>query len=329
MDIPKLARKVERKLRRRHRPAILMYHRVAHELHDPWTLAVSPQAFEKQMAYLKDHRTVMSLDEIVKERKHGMLPPHAIAITFDDGYRDNLVHALPILAKHDLPATVFIATGYIGREQPFWWDELAAMILASPAAMHASHVCAGRTISLDWDGPERADRSGKWLAWNMPRTARQRSYIAIWGRLRYAGVAERDAVMHCLRQRLTTQIDPIALPMNDAELSQLTAGGLVQLGAHTVNHPSLPHMGPRERRQELEQSREMCSRFSTAPVDDFSYPFGDADAAVRSEVVDLGFSSACSTRSGFLDEEQSDLHLLPRITVRNCSLRSFINRITG
>src|SRR5438309_2356455 len=128
---------------RRPRPVILMYHRVAFVQNDPWGLAVDPERFEEQIAYAKQHRSPMSVDEFVERLRSKSLPADAVAVTFDDGYRDNLVNAKPVLARYGVPATLFLATGFVDQDAPFWWDELATMILASTQAVHEQHVLAG------------------------------------------------------------------------------------------------------------------------------------------------------------------------------------------
>ena len=116
-----------------------MYHRIARVRHDPWGIAVDPERFDQQMDYVKRHRSAMSMDELVQRLKTNTLPADAVAITFDDGYRDNLVHAKAVLTRYGLPACLFLATGYVDRGEHFWWDELATMILEStePSSLRA------------------------------------------------------------------------------------------------------------------------------------------------------------------------------------------------
>jgi len=110
------------------KPVILMYHRIANEAVDPWRLAVSPARFEEQLKVLRRTRHPLTLVDFVRRFKDGSLPAHAVALTFDDGYADNLLAAKPRLAAADVPATVFLATGYIDRPEEFWWDELARLL---------------------------------------------------------------------------------------------------------------------------------------------------------------------------------------------------------
>jgi hypothetical protein len=95
------------------KPLILMYHRIAEEPNDPWALAVAPARFEEQLLVLRRTRHLLPLMDFIRHLKAGSLPAHSAAVTFDDGYADNLSIAAPILRKHHLPATLFIATGYL------------------------------------------------------------------------------------------------------------------------------------------------------------------------------------------------------------------------
>ena len=106
-----------------------MYHRIAHAAVDPWELAVDPDRFEQHLDVLRRTRTPMSLEEFIRRLDAGSLPADAVVVTFDDGYADNLFNAKPRLISADIPATVFLSTGYLGRPGEYWWDELARLTL--------------------------------------------------------------------------------------------------------------------------------------------------------------------------------------------------------
>lgn len=97
-------------------PVVLLYHAIEES---EWPWSVSPQVFEKQIAWLKAHHTVVTLDDVVAHAKgEKVLPKGAVAITFDDGYRDTVEKALPILKKHGVPATLFL-TSDLSVSEPF------------------------------------------------------------------------------------------------------------------------------------------------------------------------------------------------------------------
>src|SRR4051812_47294780 len=109
---------------------ILLYHRIA-ELHsDPWGLAVTPRRFTEHVEALQQHARAMRLQQLPQGLLKGDLPDRSVVVTFDDGYADNLHNAKPVLERYDVPATVFVTTGYIGQEKhEFWWDELDRLFL--------------------------------------------------------------------------------------------------------------------------------------------------------------------------------------------------------
>lgn len=102
--------------------AILVYHRIADVSCDPHQLCVSPHNFREHLQYLRSRYSVVPLSEIVHDLKAGTLTTGKVAITFDDGYADNLFNALPILEEFKVPATVFITTGNTESRQDFYWD---------------------------------------------------------------------------------------------------------------------------------------------------------------------------------------------------------------
>ena len=92
-----------------------MYHRVAIERSDPWGLCVSPMHFEEHLDVLRRHRNVVSMAELHRRVLAGDVAPGTVAVTFDDGYVDNLLAAEPLLRQYDVPATVFVSSGYTDR----------------------------------------------------------------------------------------------------------------------------------------------------------------------------------------------------------------------
>ncbi len=330
MPVPRLISRMCDALRpRRPRPVILMYHRVAVVRHDPWGLAVDSERFEEQMAYVKHYRTPMSMDELVDRLRSKTLPANAVAVTFDDGYRDNLVNAKQVLARHGVPATLFLATGFINQNTPFWWDELATMILASTQAIRDQQVWPGEPVTLDWGEAERSDITGGWRASDEPLTTRQKAYLAIWRRLQRATVEERDVAMNTLRRHLGTDHDPLGKPMSSDEIRALLSDGLVELGAHTVTHPALTFLSRLESRREIDGSGHRCRELAAKRVNGFAYPYGDMNLEVRSDVARLGFSWACSTEGGFVDGKQPDIYALPRVAVPNAPIGTLVGLVTA
>lgn len=312
-----LLQRIRRRIRpARRQPIILMYHRVAQPPVDPWGLAVSPAHFEQQLAVLRRCREPLPMSEFFARLQRGVLHSDAVAITFDDGYADNLHQARPRLAAAGVPATVFVTTGAVGQSVEYWWDELARGILLRAAALDCDIDVVGEGFRLAFDPLERAEPTSAWRAWQEPQTARQAAYIAVWRHLRTAAAEDRDAAMRRLRELLEIPpADPKDLPMTKAEAAALGADALFEIGGHTVTHPVLPALSAAERRREILESRLACERLADKPVVGFAYPHGALDADSQAAVRESGFLWACSTQSCAVPSRGYDQYALPRVAV--------------
>jgi len=290
-----------------------MYHRIAEPAFDPWGLAVSPARFEEQLAMLNRRRSPMSMDEVADRYRRRRLPADAVAVTFDDGYVDNLKFAKPRLEAAGVPATVFITTGRIGQPGEFWWDELARIVLGSQAVTDVQVPIGARLCRLYFTGvPEEAPRAA-WRAWSEPATAREAAYLELWRRLQECQPEEREAGMIRLRALPGAPVEDDSRAMDLAEVGRL-ASGSVSLGAHGVSHQPLPSLAPEARAAEIRQSGETCRSITGQPVSGFAFPHGAADCATRRLVAEAGFRWACSTESRSV-RPGDDPYGLPRLQV--------------
>jgi peptidoglycan/xylan/chitin deacetylase (PgdA/CDA1 family) len=302
----------------RPRPLILMYHSIADEPIDPSGLAVSPAHFKEQLDILRQSRRLLPLTDFVRGLHDRKLPENAVALTFDDGYADNLHASKPILAAADVPATVFLATGFIGRADEFWWDELARLILATPGRWTLQIMIRGGSVLFDLD--ENALAPGdRWRAWcDPPSTVRQTVYLTLWNALCSLEPEEREISLKQIRKALgDAPVRPgTRRPMTYDEVRELASDRLITIGAHTVSHPRLTELDEPARRREIAASRHFCEKIAGAEISTFSYPFGILDTDVRAIVAEAGFACACSSNDGPATF-RSDVYALPRIQVTN------------
>ena len=294
-----------------------MYHRVAAPRVDPWQLAVRPDRFADHLRVLRATRHPFALSEFVERAKRAALPHDAVAITFDDGYADNLRHAKPALAAAGVPATLFLATAFVGRGVEYLVDELARGILERDAPLDAE-------VRLG-DGPCRltltavADAAGDsacWRAMDPPRTAREALYYAMWARLRALSATEREEAMARLREIFRAPSpQPADLPMTASDVAELVADRVFEVGGHTASHPALPLLNPVERRREILEGKWACEHLTGRAATGFAYPFGANDADARDAVAECGFAWACTTQPRPLAASEPDWYALPRIAV--------------
>jgi peptidoglycan/xylan/chitin deacetylase (PgdA/CDA1 family) len=307
------------------RPLILMYHRVAAPRVDPWELAVPPDVFAAQLDVLRTTRVPLPMSRFVARARRGALPARAVAVTFDDGYADTLREARPRLAAAGVPATLFLATAFVGQALEYWWDEIARVILERNEPLDAVVTIDRDVVRLAL--PSAADAAGEsagWRASEPPRTARERLYFDIWQRLRLLRAPELDASMRSLRAVLGPS-DPRAgdLPMDAGEVGRLARDPLFEIGGHTASHPVLPALTPAERRRDIRDGKAACERLIGRSALGFAYPHGANDADSRAAVAECGFDWACTTRAGWVPNVVREPFALPRLAVGNWDAATF------
>ena len=324
----RLLRRVYRCFRPKGGPSILMYHRIARPDLDPWGLSVSPEQFAAHMHALCTCRTMLSMDAFVARLTLGNLPHDAVALTFDDGYSDNLCQAKPILEAAGVPATVFLTTGRIGTGKEFWWDELARMVLARADAVSGSLMVDDSDLQIDLPPIDSATEPRvSWRAWDQPVTAREATYQRLWQALKSYTPDRREAAMAQLRLLFgATHPNTEDLPMCAADIRRLVSNH-ISVGAHGCTHQLLTSLAPAARIEEIKRSRVEAEALSGLPVTGFAYPHGDRDADTIDMVRRAGYRWACSTREALVDPLCANLHDLPRLAVGNWQARMLLVRL--
>ena len=279
---------------------ILMYHRVAPAADDLWGIAVEADRFAEQIEALKQVRQVASLDEVLAWMDHGKPGSKPLAaITFDDGYHDAFATALPILERLDCPATVFVATGLVGTDKAFWWDELVRLILSAPPSSPPLSLVFGHTS----------------FAWPVADDLSERRKVCRRVRRRLRDL-EPDHIEAHLDAISAWSGAPRGAPPHDRAMTpdevHRLGQGPVTIGAHTVRHPSLPTLTPHAQLAEIAESRSACEAWTGKPVDHFAYPFGHYDRSSVLAARAAGFRSSCATTPGVV-RPWTDPHRLPRI----------------
>jgi peptidoglycan/xylan/chitin deacetylase (PgdA/CDA1 family) len=300
---------------------ILMYHRVADARLDPWSICVSPGNFREQMRALTAMADPVPLEDLPEALRRGRSQRPVVAVTFDDGYVDNLTTARPLLAEHDVPATVFVATGLIGSGRPYWWDRLADALLGVDVLPER---IALSTLAGDFVWQDRAlSDSGA-----AGRQARQRLHMQLWSLLRLLADDHREAALEELERLpgISTSGDLSARPMDADELRQLAADGRVCIGAHTLTHPVLPALSREQKVRQVELCAAQCRDLVGETPRLFAYPYGDLDPETVDVVRAAGYTMACSTREDLVWQGDDPI-LLPRIAVGNWSGDAFRRRL--
>lgn len=316
--------KADRVLMRGTRGVVLLYHRVANELSDPYGLCVTPEVFEAQLQVIRREGHPMALIDFVEARRKGSLPDRAICVTFDDGYLDNLEVAVPLLEQYDVPATIFITTGDGGRKREFWWDELARILLQPGRLPDSLAVEIGgerRRWSLTPDTSYDRHDQERHRNWHLSDattpTRRHALFRDIYSLLLSLSADARTTMLDKLLS--WGGQDPAVVRhshrvMTPAQVAALASGGRVEIGAHTVTHTALPALTAGEQLFEIEQSRRDLEAWTGRKITSFAYPYGLYDRSSVDAARGAGFAFACSC----IHEpvwRASDPFLLPRIEV--------------
>lgn len=282
--------------------AILRYHAICgaegYGYADP-CICITPENFEQHVAYLTRAYSVLRLEDAARALvKNLPLPRNAVAITFDDGYADNLA-AARTLAKYGSTATFYITAGCLAGDQPFWPSELRHLVHAIPA--RRATLDAG-TVHLEIELSTGAARAA--AVKKLTKTFKAHP------------IPVRDELRQQLRSLAPdTPMSRVMLTWD--EVREMHALGMT-IGSHTMTHPNLPNAGLDAARQELVASRARLEREIGAPVTMFSYPNGGADRYMTREIQQLvreaGYAAASTSRNAFAGQA-SDLFALERIEV--------------
>jgi peptidoglycan/xylan/chitin deacetylase (PgdA/CDA1 family) len=266
---------------------ILGYHRISSSPGVLDEVCVSPENFAEHLHELRKRTHPVRLSKLVQHLKDGSLPEKSIAITFDDGYADNLYSAKPLLEKYEIPATVFMCTGYMGKE--FWWDELERLVMSSQTELHRLHLQA-EGKQFEWYKATGSAEEGK-------PALREEFCRALYHFLLSLDVEDQNYTMAVIRSWSEVSSPGISAPraMSEEELLRLVEGGLMELGAHTRHHPMLSQLSFERQKEEIQSSKRDLEALLTEKIAGFSYPNGRATVDVKRLVREMGFTYACTS----------------------------------
>ncbi len=293
---------------------VLLYHRVLPEPgRDPNRIAVSVTHFRAQMAWLARHATVRSeaafLDGM--DRRAAARRP-SVLVTFDDGYADNVRHALPILREFGLPATMFVVSDAVGSRRLFWWDALERIV------------------------DRRGSVRGDFVLPDGTRVDSARGFRAVYEDihriLKPADGATRRRMIDTLARQCGADLsaDQRDRAVCAAELRAWRAAGM-GVGAHTCDHPQLSVLEDSEVWRQVHASKAALERCLGEPVNSFAYPYGgreDFDERAEKAAAAAGYRCAFANWDGNAHWAPNRF-TLPRSLVRDWGVEEFGERFEG
>lgn len=294
---------------RRARLTILIYHRVLAERDPLFPEIEDAVRFTWQMETVSRFFNVLPLSEAIMRLRKNSLPSRALCVTFDDGYADNYHVALPILQKFNLPATFFIAMGYLDGGR-MWNDTV----------IETFRNALTPVIDLSEIGLER---------YEIGDAAQRRVVIQkVINRFKYLPFWERQRKANELAELIRVPL-PDDLMMTREELRKLFQAGM-EIGGHTLQHPILARLRPKEAREEIEEGKRQTEEVIGQRVDLFAYPNGKPKRDYTIDHVKMvreaGFSGAVSTAWG-VSTSDADVYQLARFTPWDASPQGFVLRL--
>jgi peptidoglycan/xylan/chitin deacetylase (PgdA/CDA1 family) len=266
-------------------------------------LEITPEFLDRTLGMLR-HRgfEIVALDEVPARLAAGQGEPPFAALTFDDGYRDNVEHALPVLRRHGAPWTLFVTTEFAQGRGRLWWFELEEAIARLDR------------VRLPLDGGVVEFPAGS-------AQEKHAAFDAIYGTLR-AGPEDRLRAATALLAE-QAGLDPGALCrdlcLTFEEIAALAHEPGVTIGAHTLTHPMLAKHDDATARREIVQGKRVLEERLGIPVRHIAFPVGDRGSAGPREfklAAEAGFATAVTTRPGHLFPAHLErLHALPRVSV--------------
>jgi peptidoglycan/xylan/chitin deacetylase (PgdA/CDA1 family) len=291
----------------RRRGTVLMLHRVLESdaeaaLPHRQAFCVGRRAFEHLLCWLRRNFDCVPLQALL-EQPDGPRP--RVALTLDDGWRDNAEQAFPLLLRYAMPASIFLATDFIGITRRFWWEAIGETLWQTPSGHDAGRL-RNDLRANGMDAPSELFRDS-------PSAARSQALF------RY---------LHALKSLPPATLQAIADPlpalrpdtMNWEQVRALESSGLVRFGPHGASHAILPRLDAAALDDELTRSRRALHEHCRHPLPVYCYPNGDHDERIMRAVAAHGYRYALTTKPGLIGAG-ADALALPRIDVGHIAAR--------
>jgi peptidoglycan/xylan/chitin deacetylase (PgdA/CDA1 family) len=287
---------------------ILAYHRVL-DVEDEETfpfdielVSASVAAFTLQMEFLRAHYRPMTFATLLEHIDAGESPRGAAVVTFDDGFSDNYEQAFPVLHRLGIPATIFLSTGYLDSQQPYWYEQVSHAVLATAADRLALPGLAPIAIGSGTAARRAVIKDVmKWLK-------------SVPNRTRLEGIETLKAQLGGADPPLK---DRRSAPLTWDQVKEMSAAG-IEFGSHSVTHPVLSRVEPEQLAHELAASKRRIEEAIGKPVDTFAYPVGGEDAyndRVLAGVRSAGYRLAVSYQTGVAKPCRWNSYAIPRLAI--------------
>lgn len=277
-------------------PTCLLYHRILpkSEINADYYfsgLSVSTESFEKQLAFLRSRMHPMRVSDLTL--KDTIVDPKAVGVSLDDGYLDNLTHALPLLEKYEIPATIFVTPRLAQEPSLMWWFELEQRV-------HGSSGGSVRHANLT-------------IEWNNSLQRKRQAVQRIDALCKSVSCVELKSLLEQL-----PLVGKIEYPkmLDPDQVSTLSLHPLIDIGAHALSHHVLAQLSDAEALQEIQGGLNELTRITGTKSKLFAYPYGGrGEITERDRKIGANSFEACYTTLPGHITQQTPFSSLPRINV--------------
>jgi peptidoglycan/xylan/chitin deacetylase (PgdA/CDA1 family) len=294
---------LQKRLKKRHYAAILFYHRFYSGQFENCQLPhLNIQEFKKQMRHIKKWYSIITMDDLIDRLAIGKeFSTPSIVLTIDDGYLNNYREAYPILKEFNLPAMIYLSTGFIGTENSTWVDDLMDVIkISKKKTISVLELFNGDVLDISTN--ERKMEVFEKIFNNMLNLKHEKKLALM----------EKLTKLLCVEEGLRDVAERRMLNWNEViEMNQNN----IYFGAHTISHPTLSKMELQEAKREIYESKDEIENKLGCKVNHFAIPNGkkeDFNEELKRYCKEIGFKTVVSTEPGVVSV-QSDPYFLKRI----------------
>lgn len=267
------------------------------------TIRISTENFESLLRFVGKHYKVISLSECLEHfRTKTKFARSSLLVTFDDGYRDVLTHALPVLRKYRFPSVIFVPTQAVEQGSGFWWDALYDLLTHGTAQTINTREVTDPAVRHFMEKVEDI------LQLRQPN--RKSAILDLIESLQDSNTEVRERVLSCLFKNSHKTSETV---VNWQQLQEMAASGMT-IGSHTVHHEFLSSISEEEAMAELQNSREKLETQLDTRIESFSYPGGRYNSGTVRSVEEAGYDCAFVAEAG-INSLQDHRFKLKRINI--------------
>ncbi|WP_158607382.1 polysaccharide deacetylase family protein [Rhodohalobacter sp. SW132] len=277
---------------------------------------------------MKEHYSIISTHELIRQIESGKIQNGAVALTFDDGYLDNFTTAKPLLEKYSVPATFFITDSYLGG-QPFWWDELEAIIVHTdklPSVLSVSfrNETINFNLGEDCELNEKIRSKQANFGASQPPTLRTKLYVKLWKLFSPLQKDDQIKLLKLVKEwaGLSEDDSQVEGTMSVQQLKLLSDNPLFTIGGHTSTHPALAKHTKDVQKKEIVENQNFLENCLDEKIRSFAYPSGNFNSSTIQILKERAFSAAFTTTSKPV-VKKTDRYKIGRFQVTDLNQKNF------